>query len=79
MRIRKRGKKNDTPGTVAGKQSIDADITQLEAGARERVGVPWLTSFRKLSAYSLLVLGLDMQPSFIRAGPGFRASQSDLC
>ncbi|WFU31227.1 hypothetical protein QA635_32395 [Bradyrhizobium brasilense] len=40
MRIRKRGKKNDTPSTFAGKQSIDADITQLEAGARERVGVP---------------------------------------
>ncbi|MGN8544589.1 hypothetical protein [Bradyrhizobium sp. C9] len=40
MRIRKRGKKNDTPNTFAGKQSINGDITQLEAGARERVGVP---------------------------------------
>ncbi|WP_276487099.1 MULTISPECIES: hypothetical protein [Bradyrhizobium] len=41
MRIRQRGKKNnDTLITVAGKQSIDADTTQLEAGARERVGAP---------------------------------------
>ncbi|WP_139486114.1 hypothetical protein [Bradyrhizobium ivorense] len=40
MRIRKRGKKDDAPITFAGKQSIDGDITQSEAGAGERVGVP---------------------------------------
>ncbi|UWU75670.1 hypothetical protein N2603_37650 [Bradyrhizobium huanghuaihaiense] len=77
MTIRKIGKKNGAPVLFVGKQTIDTDNAQVEAGTAGRIGVLYLSCIAEFSAQDLLVLGLETKRSMVRTQPYFLAIQSE--